>query len=125
MKKLVAILSLGLILSSCEKEFIGPFEGSDIIPSELAIHDVVGIKVESSIVSEEVRMNVKLPYSGTYRIKIRDIGKELISQEKIQALEGDNLLKVYVSSLPNDGYTLELTDDNHKVLGMTTIVVNH
>ena len=68
-------------------------------------------------------MNVKLQYSGTYRIKIKDISGELISQEKINGEEGNNLLKVYVSTLPKSSYTLLLTDYNHQVLGITTIVV--
>jgi hypothetical protein len=49
----------------------------------------------------------------------------LVSQEKLDANEGDNILKVYVSSLENNGYTLELTDDNHDIIGITSIVVNN
>ena len=61
-----------------------------------------------------------------YRIKIRHgLNNELISQEMIEAGQGDNILKVYVSSLQNDGYTLELTDDNHDIIGITSIVVNN
>ena len=45
-------------------------------------------------------MNVKLPLDGKYRIKIEySLNNELISQEMIDGNEGDNLLKVYVSSL--------------------------
>ena len=36
----------------------------------------------------------------------------------------DNLLKVYVSTLPKSSYKLELADIEHKVLGTETIVVN-
>ena len=60
----------------------------------------------------------------SYGKKIRDISKELISQEKIQGQEGDNLLKVYVTSLPKDGYIIELTNDIHDLIGLTTFVVN-
>jgi hypothetical protein len=49
----------------------------------------------------------------------------LVSQEKLDANEGDNILKVYVSSLENNGYTLELTDDNHDIIGIASIVVNN
>ena len=70
-------------------------------------------------------MNVKLPESGKYRIKIRQgITNELISQEMISAAEGDNILKVYVSSLDKSGYMIQLTDEFHNVLGNQSFVVN-
>ena len=94
------------------------------LPKSLEIKELTGLKLESIIVEEEVRMNVKLPYSGQYRIKIRDIEGTLISQELILANMGNNLLKVYVSTLPKSSYRLELADIDHKVLGAETIVVN-
>lgn len=124
MKKLLVLLSL-ILVSGCTSDILEPIDLNQVdVPESLHISAVSGLKLESTIVTEEVRMNVKLPYSGTYRIKIRDISKELISQEKITANQGDNLLKVYVSSLPKDGYTIELTNDIHEVLGLTTLIVN-
>lgn len=125
MKKLLVLVGLILVIGCQPEEIISPIDLTQEVPESLQIEDLMGIKVESSIVYDEVNMNVKLPYSGQYRVKIRDIGKNLISQEKITANEGDNMLKVYVSSLKNDGYTLELADTNHKVLGITSIVVNN
>ena len=125
MKKVLVLLSLVLLMGCAKDEILSPIDNTVEVPESLVIDDLQGIKVESTIVSSEVKMNVKLPYTGTYRVKIRDIGKELISQEKLQANEGDNILKVYVSSLSNDGYTLELTNDNHEVIGITSIVVNN
>jgi hypothetical protein len=126
MKKVLVLLSLVLLMGCVKDEILSPIDNNIVdVPESLVISDLQGIKVESTIVTSEVKMNVKLPYTGTYRVKIRDIGKELISQEKLQANEGDNILKVYVSSLENNGYTLELTDDNHDVLGITSIVVNN
>jgi hypothetical protein len=104
-------------------DFIEPINLVEV-PESLEIADMQGLKLESTIVSDEVRMNVKLPYGGVYRIKIRDISKNLVSQEKIEGDEGDNILKVYVSSLENDGYIIELTDDAHDIIGLTTFVVN-
>jgi len=123
MKKLLLAFSV-LVLVGCEKDIIGPIDEMNI-PKELQIADVVGLKVESIFVSDEVNINAKLPYSGTYRIKIRDIGNTLVSQEKITAKEGDNILKVYVSTLANDSYILQLTDDTHNILGVTNIIVNN
>lgn len=121
MKKLL-LVSLTLMMVGCVKDDL--LEPIPTIPTALQIKETLGIKLESTIVSDEVKMNVKLPMEGTYRIKIKDIGNKLISQEKIEAKAGDNILSVYVSTLQNDSYTLELTDINHKVLGVTSIVVN-
>ena len=126
MKKVLILLSLVLLIG-CMKDddILSPIDNVVEVPESLVIGDLQGIKVESTIVTNEVKMNIKLPYTGIYRVKIRDISKQLISQEKLEANEGDNILKVYVSSLQNDGYTLELTDDNHDIIGITSIVVNN
>ena len=126
MKKVLILLSL-VLLMGCMKDddILSPIDNVVEVPESLVIGDLQGIKVESTIVTDEVKMNIKLPYTGTYRVKIRDISKQLISQEKLEASEGDNILKVYVSSLQNDGYTLELTDDNHDIIGIISIVVNN
>ena len=69
-------------------------------------------------------MNVKLPEAGTYRIKIRHgLNNELISQERLEVKEGDNILKVYVASLDKSAYMIQLTDDFHNVLGNESFVV--
>ena len=125
MKKLLFIsLLLSLTLSSCMKdEIFEPIVNE--VPKSLEIAAIQGIKLESTIVTDEVNMNVKLSYSGTYRIKIRDIGRNLVSQEQIDAKVGDNILKVYVKSLPSDSYTIELTDSTNEVIWLTTFVVQH
>jgi len=126
MKKLLLLFSL-LILAGCVQDddfIIGP-DPVDEVPSSLVIDDLVGIKLESSIVTERVGMNVKLPEPGTYRVKIRHgMNNELISQEKVTGKEGDNILKVYVSALDKSAYKLELTTENHVVIGRTGFSVN-
>ena len=124
MKKLLILLSLIFVVGCSPDEILSPIDLTQEVPESLKIDDLQGLKLESTIVSDEVRMNIKLPYTGVYRIKIRDISKQLVSQEKIEGNEGDNLLKVYVSSLPKDGYIIELTNNDHNVLGLTTFVVN-
>jgi len=123
MKKLITLLFLVLLTSCMKDEIIEPINLVEV-PESLVIEDLQGLKLESTIVSSEVRMNVKLPYTGEYRIKIRDIVNDLVSQEKINGNEGDNILKVYVSSLNKDGYMIELTDNNHDVIGRASFVVN-
>ena len=121
MKKLLTLLVL-LTLTSCMKDDIMEPVFVNEVPEALIIDELVGIKLESVIVSSEVRMNVKLPNDGTYRVKIRDIDNSLISQEKLTAQEGDNILSVYTSSLDKSSFTLELTDVNHNVIGRTVFV---
>lgn len=126
MKKILIILSL-IAITGCVKDddFIIEPDPIDEIPSALVIDDVVGIKLQSNIVTERVGMNVKLSEAGTYRVKIRHgMTDELISQEKVTGKEGDNILKVYVSALEKSAYKLELTTENHTIVGRTAFVVN-
>jgi hypothetical protein len=121
MKKLL-LLPLLILVSCAQDQMIS--EISIDVPETLKITEKIGIKTETIIVQEEVRINVKLPYSGQYRIKLRDIEGKLVSQELILANMGDNLLKVYVATLPKSSYKIELADIDHTVLGTENIVVN-
>jgi len=126
MKKLLLILLTFTILIGCanDDEFLEPITNEEI-PQSLQIKELIGIKLENTIVTDRVAMNVKLPLDGKYRIKIRHgINNELISQEMIEAEEGDNLLRVYVASLDKSGYMIQLTDEFHNVLGNQSFVVN-
>ena len=126
MKKLLLLLLTFTILIGCAKddEFLEPIINEEI-PQSLQIKELIGIKLENTIVTDRVAMNVKLPLDGKYRIKIRHgINNELISQEMIDAEEGDNLLRVYVASLDKSGYMIQLTDEFHNILGNQSFVVN-
>ena len=72
MKKILSLLLILMVLG-CAQEEIYIEQVSIDIPKALEIKELVGLKIESVIVEEEVRMNVKLPYSGEYRVKVRDI----------------------------------------------------
>jgi|TARA_B100001094_G_C17880318_1_gene646563 hypothetical protein len=126
MKKLLLLLLTFTILIGCAKddEFLEPITNEEV-PQSLQIKELIGIKLENTIVTDRVAMNVKLPLDGKYRIKIRHgINNELISQEMIEAEEGDNLLRVYVASLDKSGYMIQLTDEFHNILGNQSFVVN-
>ncbi len=126
MKKLLLLLLTFTILIGCAKddEFLEPITNEEV-PQSLQIKELIGIKLENTIVTDRVAMNVKLPLDGKYRIKIRHgINNELISQEMIEAEEGDNLLRVYVASLDKSGYMIQLTDEFHNILGKQSFVVN-
>ena len=126
MKKLLLLLLTFTILIGCAKddEFLEPITNEEV-PQSLQIKELIGIKLENTIVTDRVAVNVKLPLDGKYRIKIRHgINNELISQEMIEAEEGDNLLRVYVASLDKSGYMIQLTDEFHNILGNQSFVVN-
>ena len=120
MKKLLSILALFLVLGCAQDEEFIVIDENQEVPEALFIEDLVGVKLASSIVSDRVAMNVKLPSDGVYRVKIRhSMTNELISQEKLTGKEGDNILKVYVNTLENSSYKLELTKVDHTVVGVT------
>jgi hypothetical protein len=120
MKKLLSILVLFLVLGCAQDEEFIVIDENQEVPEALFIEDLVGVKLASSIVSDRVAMNVKLPSDGVYRVKIRhSMTNELISQEKLTGKEGDNILKVYVNTLEKSSYKLELTKENHTIVGVT------
>ena len=120
MKKLLSILVLFLVLGCAQDEEFIVIDENQEVPEALFIEDLVGVKLASSIVSDRVAMNVKLPSDGVYRVKIRhSMTNELISQERLNGKEGDNILKVYVNTLEKSSYKLELTKENHTVIGVT------
>ena len=125
MKKILTLLSLVLMMGCYQDDDLVTLYPYQEVPQSLQIKELIGIKLENTIVTDRVAMNVKLPLDGKYRIKIRQgITNELVSQEMITAGEGDNLLKVYVASLEKSGYMIQLTDEFHNVLGNESFVVN-
>jgi len=86
-------------------------------PETLQIVEPTGIKLENYVVEGQVDINVKLPQDGEYRIKIKDITGKLVSQEKLTAKQGDNILKIYVNALPVSSYTVELLNTSNVLLG--------
>lgn len=115
MKKII-ILSLFAIVLSCshDEEFITPQPLPEV--DALEIKEAQGLKLESYIVERQVKINTKLSAKGTYRIKIYNFTGDLVSQEKIQGKEGDNILNIYVSALPKGSYTVKLqTIDNRDI----------
>ena len=120
MKKLLSILLLFLVLGCAQDDDFLVVDENQEVPEALFIEDLVGVKLASAIVSERVAMNVKLPSDGVYRVKIRhSMTNELISQERLNGKEGDNILKVYVNTLEKSSYKLELSKEDHTVIGVT------
>ena len=90
------------------------------IPQELKIDALVGIKLESNFATDVINMNVKLDTEGEYFIKVLDISNRIVSKEKVSGELGDNLFRVYTSTLPKSSYRLELYRDQTKI-GTTNI----
>ena len=121
MRKLDKILGLGflltLVLLSCRKT-------NDVIlinqiPSELAINNVSGIKLETPFVTSQVSMNVKSEVAQTVTIKIFDISNRVVSKSTSDVKVGDNILRVYTSALPSSAYRIALYDSAGNMLGIT------
>ncbi len=107
MKKLL-LFTLSLLVLSCAKDLDYDVVEYTIVPEKLVIAEDAGLRLASNIVHGNVDINVKLPSAGTYRIRVLDLTNRIVSQDKIQASKGDNILKVYVSTLPDQSYTVEL-----------------
>ena len=115
MKKLIAI-TLVLLAAACTQDS----HYVDIpppTPTPLSIDGIQGLKLESYIVDTQVKINTKLPTSGVYKIKIYNFNGDIVSQEKLEGKAGDNILNIYVSSLPVSSYSVELQTIDNKLIG--------
>lgn len=120
MKKLTYLFFLILAVSCYSDDELIQDELT-VVPEELMIPEIQGIKLASQLVDEEVSINVKLPEAGTYRVKIRhSMTDRLVSQEELVGKQGDNILKIYVRTLPISSYKIELVSSNNKVIGVET-----
>jgi hypothetical protein len=117
MKKILSIVLLSTILTGCYKDDILPTPQS--ISEDLKMTSSIGIKLQSSFVTSEVAMNVKIETAGSVTIKIFDISNRVVSKETMNVIAGDNLLKVYTNALPSSAYRIGLFDSNNKQLGIT------
>lgn len=117
MKKI--ILGLGIIATivSCQNE-LEPIPSVQV-SEELKISESVGIKLQTPFVTKEVAMNVKMDAAQVVTIKIFDIANRVVSKETMHVEAGDNVLKVYTSSLPSSAYRIALFNNNNKQIGVT------
>lgn len=123
MKKLVALLLV--MVFACSPDYDFEVLPNSFIPDNLKIAEVSGIKLDSNIVTSEVTINVKLPSDGTYKIKLTDLTGKIVSQEKITAEIGDNLLKIYVKALPVSSYKVELLTETNQLLGSELFAIKN
>lgn len=123
MKKVILGLVFLSVLVGCTNDEYIVYEPNAFVPESLEIVEPVGLKLENTFVSDKVSVNVKLPSDGTYRLKIKDIEGKLVSQEKLSANEGNNILSIYTTSLEKSSYTVELQTEDGILLGSSVFVM--
>ena len=117
MKRILIVALMAIGLSGCYKDdLIQPIAE---VKEQLQIKDAVGIKLESTFVTTEVAMNVKMEVAQSVTIKIFDISNRVVSKETVSVKVGDNILKVYTSALPTSAYRIGLFDSKNNQLGIT------
>ena len=117
MKKLILVALVVIGLTGCYKDDI--MQPIAEVKEQLQIKDAVGIKLESTFVTTEVAMNVKMEVAQSVTIKIFDISNRVVSKETVSVKVGDNILKVYTSALPTSAYRIGLFDSKGNQLGIT------
>jgi hypothetical protein len=117
MKKLLTIIIILATFSLCTSDVLIE-EPQVIMPNKpLHIEGIEGLKLQNYIVNSDIKINSKLPESGEYRIKIYNFEGRLVNQERIQGVQGDNILTIYVSALPKDSYTVVLQTIDNRTIG--------
>jgi hypothetical protein len=117
MKKILLVALVVIGLTGCYKDDI--IQPIAEVKEQLQIKDAVGIKLESTFVTTEVAMNVKMEVAQSVTIKIFDISNRVVSKETMTVKAGDNILKVYTSALPSSAYRIGLFDSKNNQLGIT------
>ena len=116
MKKILIVTLVMFGLTGCYKDDL--MLPTQEVKEQLQIKDAVGIKLESTFVTTEVAMNVKMEVAQSVTIKIFDISNRVVSKETMDVKAGDNILKVYTSALPSSAYRIGLFDSNNNQLGI-------
>jgi hypothetical protein len=117
MKKILLYFVFIVLLTQCTNESYLIDQEINIPDSNLEIPAIQGLKLQDYIVQSDIKINTKLPSTGIYKIKIYNFQGRLVNQEKIQGVEGDNILHLYVSSLPKDSYTIKLQSIDNETIG--------
>jgi hypothetical protein len=117
MKKVCLIMVMAILFVGCKKTDLIPTATE--INSELKIASTMGLKLQTSFVTNEVAMNVKSEAASTVTIKILDIANKVVSKETVDVKAGDNILKIYTSALPRSAYRIGIYDTNNNLLAIT------
>ena len=117
MKKILIVVLLLFGLSGCIDDNVIETPVTEI-KDVLKIQNPIGIKLETPFVTNEVAMNVKVDVEQIVTIKIFDISNKVISKETMNVKVGDNVLKIYTSTLPSSSYRIGLYNSKNVELGI-------
>ena len=117
MKKILIVVLISFGLSGCIDDNVIETPITEI-KNELKIQNPIGIKLETPFVTNEVAMNVKVDVQQIVTIKIFDISNKVISKETMGVKAGDNVLKIYTSTLPSSSYRIGLYNSKNVELGI-------
>ena len=117
MKKILIVVLISFGLSGCIDDNVIETPITEI-KNELKIQNPIGIKLETPFVTNEVAMNVKVDVQQIVTIKIFDISNKVISKETMNVNAGDNVLKIYTSTLPSSSYRIGLYNSKNVELGI-------
>jgi hypothetical protein len=113
MKKLLLILSILLIFTSCVDEVVEPLP-----PTTQSIFDV-----KESMVVDGQSIQFKLPSAGVYTLTLIDKEtNQVISRERFNGIIGENNKSIYTKSIQSRYLYLLLEDVTKKEIGRTTII---
>jgi hypothetical protein len=114
MKKLLLILSILLIFTSCVDEVVEPIPP----PTTQSIFDV-----KESMVVDGQSIQFKLPSAGLYTLTLIDKEtNQVISRERFAGIIGENTKNIYTKSIQSRYLYLLLEDVTKTEIGRTTII---
>jgi hypothetical protein len=116
MKKLLLILSIFLVFTSCIDEVIEQVPPPDIIKTSV-------FDVKESRVIDGQDIYFTLSSAGLYTLTLIDKEtNQVISRERFNGTIGENTKKIYTNSIQSRYLYLLLEDVTKKEIGRTTII---
>jgi hypothetical protein len=116
MKKLLLILSIFLVFTSCIDEVIEQVPPPDIIKSS-----VFDVKESKVIDGQDIYFT--LPSAGVYTLTLIDKETgQVISRERFNGTIGENIRRIYTKSIQSQYLYLLLEDVTKTEIGRTTII---
>jgi hypothetical protein len=91
---------------------------------DVTVNDNIFSVKESRVVNGQ-SIHIKLPSDGKYTLTLIDNStNQVVSRERFNGQNGENIKKIYTNSLPKGYLILVLEDINKNQLGKTTIINN-
>ena len=114
MKKLLFVLLGIMVIVGCRKDV-----STNPSTNPLDIKSNVGVALQTTFVTTDVKINVKSDVAQNVTIKILDISNRAVSKSTTDVVAGDNILTVYSTTLPTAAYRLAIYDNKGTLLAIT------